>query len=106
MTLNTTLPPDLFTIQNDELYINSIVLNYGMPTGTYQVRVNLIDLETNQVIDFVNHSIYVTPCECVLPTTSTTSTTTTTTSTTPYPDRKSTRLNSSHVSESRMPSSA
>ena len=67
-TTTTTIAPisqfDLFIIQNNKLYINSEVLNFGMPAGNYSVNIKIIDIETNDILITRSHTVQVIPCPC------------------------------------------
>lgn len=65
-TTTTTLPPEssYFKTIGSKLYIDSSVLDFGMPSKTYNVRISLIDIDNNNTIFYQDHSVNVNPCEC------------------------------------------
>jgi hypothetical protein len=74
-----------FKIFGSKLYMDGSILDFNMPSGDYSVQIDLIDIETDDVVSTVNHTVFVDPCLCLPPPpppTTTTTTTTTTTSTT------------------------
>jgi hypothetical protein len=53
-----------FYIFNSKLYIDSSVLNFNMPSGNYSIQIELIDSDTDQIIDTTTHTVFVNPCQC------------------------------------------